>query len=305
VDKSCCVSKPVIKLQHGELCSTHFLDYFEERVFKTINKYRMINRDDKLCVAVSGGKDSLTVLYLVGKYIKKYKMPATIEALCIDEGIANYRGKTITDLREFCKEFNVNLTMTSFQEELGKPLDEAYPKINKDTKKKPCNVCGVWRRYLLNKHAKLLNTTKVITGHNLDDEAQAVVMNLFKANTKLAGRLGPISGVKENSHFIQRVKPLYLCPEKEVRLYAFLKKFKVQWTECPYSQEGYRHDIQEMLNDFENKYKGTKQGIINSFLALLPQLTKEEVVIGNCQSCGEAANKDLCNACQMKEVLNA
>jgi tRNA-5-methyluridine54 2-sulfurtransferase len=302
-----CDKKPVITLQHGDLCKLHFISYFEEKVFKTINKFRMIDRKDNLCVAASGGKDSLTVLYLTHKYLEKYQMKNPLQALVIDEGIRNYRGKTIIDLQQFCDKYEIKLTQASFEKELGRQLDDAYPIINKDSNKKPCNVCGVWRRYLLNKYARTLGTTKVVTGHNLDDEAQAIMMNMFKANTKLAGRLGPISGVKEDDLFIQRVKPLYFCSDKEVRLYTLLKGFKVQFTECPYASEGYRYQIQEMLNDFEYKYKGTKQGIVNSFLALLPLMNESEknLQIGKCQSCNEASNKDICNACEMKEVINA
>ena len=147
-----------------------------------------------------------------------------------------------------------------------------------------------------------------MTGHNLDDEAQAILMNIFKANTKLAGRLGPVSGVQEHDLFIQRVKPLYLCTEKEVKLYTLLKGWKVQFTECPYSHSGYRHHIQEMLNDFEHKYKGTKQGIVQSFLALLPLLQEENSNEGKnkikeCIICKEAANQEKCNACKMKEMI--
>ena len=300
-----CQSKAVITLQHGSLCKTHFIRYFEDKVFKTINKYKMIDRNDKLCIATSGGKDSLTVLYLTKKYLEKYQMNNEIVALAIDEGISNYRKKTLEDLKVFCQKNEVSLKIVSFKEGLGKTLDESYPIINKGTNKKPCNICGVWRRYLLNKYARKLNTTKVITGHNIDDEAQAILMNIFKANTKLAGRLGPVSGVKEHDLFIQRIKPLYFCGEKEVRLYALLNGWQVQFTECPYTHGGYRHHIQELLNEFENKYKGTKQGIVNSFLDILPHLDKQEnEEIKQCTKCNEAANQDLCNACKMQEMIN-
>ncbi|MDP3697984.1 MAG: TIGR00269 family protein [Nanoarchaeota archaeon] len=304
-----CQNSAVIALQHGGLCKNHFIDYFEEKVFKTINKYQLIGRNEKLCVAVSGGKDSLTVLYLTKKYLEKNNLPTNnLIALAVDEGIDNYREKTLVDLKKFCQEHAVPLTIVSFEQELGKTLDKAYPIINKDTNKRPCNVCGVWRRYLLNKHAKKLGADKVITGHNLDDEAQAIIMNMFKANTKLAGRLGPISGLEEHDLFVQRVKPLYFCAEKEVRLYALLQKFQIEFTECPYSKEGYRHHIQEMLNDFEQKYKGTKQGIVNSFLTMLPLLKDQEnqtaeTKIRSCSKCQEASNKDICNACVMKETI--
>lgn len=303
-----CNQKAVIELQHGNLCKNHFINYFEDKVFKTINKYQLIGRNEKLCVAVSGGKDSLTVLYLTKKYLEKNNLPReNLFALAIDEGIDQYREKTLIDLKKFCTEHAVPLTIVSFQQELGKTLDKAYPIINKDTNKRPCNVCGVWRRYLLNKHAKKLGADKVITGHNLDDEAQAIIMNMFKANTTLAARLGPISGVQEHDLFIQRVKPLYFCAEKEVRLYALLQNFQIQFAECPYSKEGYRHHIQEMLNDFEQQYRGTKQGIVNSFLAMLPLLQNQEKKglpsIQQCSKCQEASNKDVCNACLMKEAI--
>lgn len=303
-----CDQKAVIELQHGNLCKNHFISYFEDKVFRTINKFQLMGRNEKVCVAVSGGKDSLTVLYLAKKYLEKNNVPAdNIFALAVDEGIDKYREKTLIDLKKFCAEHAVPLTIVSFEQELGKTLDKAYPIINQDANKKPCNVCGVWRRYLLNKHAKKLGAAKVVTGHNLDDEAQAIVMNLFKANIKLAGRLGPISGVGEHDLFIQRVKPLYFCAEKEVRLYALLKNFQIQFTECPYSKEGYRHHIQEMLNNFEHKYKGTKQGIVNSFLAMLPLLQEKEKQssqeIQQCSRCPEASNKEICNACVMKETI--
>jgi len=105
---------------------------------------------------------------------------------------------------------------------------------------------------------------------------------------------------KELSRFI-------FCSEKEVRLYTLLKKFQVEFTECPYSSTGYRHHVQEMLNDFEYKFKGTKQGIVNSFLDILPLLKEKEK--GNsseiqlCKKCDEPTNKEVCNACTIKEVV--
>ncbi len=303
-----CDQKAVIELQHGGLCKNHFLSYFEEKVFKTINKYELLSRNDVLCVGASGGKDSLTVLYLTKKYLERNNLPTDrLFALAIDEGIHNYREKTLTDLRTFCAEHRIRLEIVSYKEEFGHTLQEAYPIVNKGTNKKPCNVCGVWRRYSLNKYARKLGATKVVTGHNLDDEAQAIVMNLFKANTSLAAHLGPISGVQDHDLFVRRVKPLYLCPEKETRLYALLRGFQVQFTECPYAREGYRSQIQEMLNEFEAKYKGTKQGIVNSFLELLPLLKEKEAkgteTVQQCKECGEPAHGDICNSCKIVEVL--
>ncbi len=299
-----CGRKAVIKLQHGALCRLHFLDYFENKVFQTISRYQLIGRDDRVCVAASGGKDSLTALYLVKKYLESCGASGKMWALAIDEGIKNYRTKTLKNLRKFCREQQIPLQVISMKKELGYSLDETH---QRDVDQKPCHLCGVWRRYLLNLHAKKKKATKLITGHNLDDEAQAIVMNLFKANSKLAAHLGPKTGVREIDFFVQRVKPLYFCTEKETKLYAFLKRFQVDFAECPYAREGYRMHILEMLNDFENKYPGTKQGIISSFLALSPLMKEHEKSKGEkihpCKNCGEAAQHEVCQACQLREML--
>lgn len=303
-----CEKKAVIVLQHSGLCESHFLSYFEEKVEKTINKFRLIDRGDTLCVAASGGKDSLTVLYLTKKYLLRHQMPNRLFALSIDEGIKNYRKSTLTDLKKFCKKHDIELHIVAAKEEFGYTLDQAAPKIKKLQQKKACNICGVWRRFLLNKYAKKLGATKVITGHNLDDEAQVVLMNIFKANTSLTAHLGPKSGVEEHEQFASRVKPLYFCTEKETRLYALLKKFEVDFTECPNAQEGLRAYVRDMLNDAESKYPGTKQGIINSFLDIMPLVKEREMKkpqrVNICTRCGEPTNNDVCNACKIKEALD-
>lgn len=307
-----CEGKAIIELQHGKLCKRHFISYFENKVLKTIQKYNLISRDDVICVAASGGKDSLTVLYLVKQYLKKYNMDTSkLKALVIDEGIADYRDKTIEDLKKFCAEENVELIVTSFKEHLGATLDDAFPKVNKITGKKPCNICGVWRRYLLNKYAKKLNATKLVTGHNLDDESQAIMMNMCKANVSLSAKLGPMSGISEHQGFIRRIKPLYFCSEKETRLYSFLKQWKVEYTECPNVVQSYRAEIRDALNMLEEKYPGTKHGIVKSFLDMLPLLKERELSKGEecskpglCEVCSEPSSTKECNACKIKKILN-
>jgi len=273
-----------------------------------IKKYRLINRDDIVAVACSGGKDSQTALHLVKKYLVKENLPTkNLVALSIDEGIKSYRDKTLKDLQKLCQQEQVQLKLISAKKILGYSLDAALKKVKqKKLHYKPCHLCGVWRRYLLNKAARELGATKVITGHNLDDEAQVILMNWFKANTSLAAHLGPISGTQEHAQFVPRVKPLYFCTEKETKLYSFLKKFPVGFQECPYAEEGYRAHIRDMLNEFEQKYPGTKQGIINSFLDILPLLktAASREPISSCTVCHEPANQKVCNACKILGELN-
>ena len=304
-----CQKKAIIDLQHGSLCSPHFLHYFEEKVFKTIKKYRLFEKEDKVCVAASGGKDSTAALYLVKKYFQEhFQLEENVFALLIDEGIEMHRNESKINLEQFCKKENVPLEILKVQDYFSTTLDKIAPTL-REAGKKPCTVCGVWRRYLLNKKARELGATKVVTGHNLDDEAQAIIMNTFKANTTLTANLGPISGTKEHPLFVQRVKPLFFCTNEEIEIYTKVKEWTLDYCNCIYSGEGYRSQVKKMLNEFEEKYPGTKQGIIKSYLELLPILKeklhqdKERGEIQICQNCGEPANSGMCNACKLVKEL--
>lgn len=289
----CCDKNPAIKTNRN-FCKRCFLQYIEKKIAKTIRKYDLINRKDRIACCTSGGKDSTVMLYLINKHFKN------VFALAIDEGIKGYREKTLADLKKFCKKHKIKLYVFSFEKEFGYSLDQ----IAKKLKTKPCTLCGVLRRYLLNKKAKELKATKLVTGHNLDDEAQSILMNQFRRNMALSARLGPKTGVTTDKRFIQRVKPLYFCTEKETASYAFLQEFLDKFNECPYVSEAFRADVRDMLNKLEGKYPGIKNSIVNSFLEILPLLKKKyHGKIGSCENCSEPSAKELCRACEILEKL--
>lgn len=304
-----CSKKAAINLQHGGLCKLHFLNYFEEKIFKTIKRFKLIDHKDVVCVAASGGKDSTAALYLIKRYFKKNDLPLeNFFALLIDEGIKQHRNESLRNLEKFCKKEEIRLEMVQVKDNFSTTIDKSAPKLRK-LGKKPCTVCGVWRRYLLNKYAREEGATKLVTGHNLDDEAQSIIMNIFKANTTLSANLGPISGIKKHRLFVQRIKPLFMCTNEEVELYTKIKGWTLDYCNCLYAEEGYRAHVKQMLNEFEDKYHGTKQGIIKFYLDLLPTL-KEKLLkeafrgeIQICKECGEPANKEICNACKLVKEL--
>ena len=159
-------------------------------------------------------------------------------------------------------------------------------------------ICGILRRYILNKKAKELKATLLVTGHNQDDEAQNIIMNIFQNHVEVLPRLGPKTGLSQIKGFIPRVKPLYFCTEKETKLYSKLNNFPVKYEKCPCRSEAYRKDIAEMLDKFEEHHKATKSSIIRSFLELLPTLKKEfKGKARICKKCGEPSARDICNAC--------
>jgi len=289
--KQCCEKNPVITLHSGDkLCKECFLTYFEKKVRKTIRTYGLIGKKEKILVAVSGGKDR----------------NVSIEAYHVNLEVGEYSKNNLKNITDFCKRNKIKLHKTSFRKEFGYSV--CYIKDilkKKGINLKSCTICGVLRRYLINREARKLKATKVVTGHNLDDEAQNVVMNIFRNNIVLLPRLGPKTGVIESKKFIPRIKPLYFCLEDEVKLYSKLMEFEVVYEKCPCSVDAYRRSIRNMLNEFEEKYKGTKNSIISSFLGLLPSLRerKKEGELRFCSKCGEVSMDKLCAACKILEAL--
>lgn len=303
--KKCCKTKPVITLYSGDkLCKNCFIRYFEKKVRKTIRKYSLIGKKEKLLVACSGGKDSTVVLYLLDKIIKNKNVK--IEAYHVNLHLGEYSKKNLRNIINFCKKHKIKLHKADFRKGFGYSVCYMRDILKeKDIILRSCTICGVLRRYLINKEARKLKATKVVTGHNLDDEVQNVVMNIFRNNVAVLPRLGPKTGLIEHKKFIQRVKPLYFCSEDEVKLYSKLMKFELVYERCPCSVDSYRRSIRKMLNDFEKKYKGTKNSIISSFLRLLPVLKKENVKeeLKFCKKCGEVSMDELCAACKILEKL--
>jgi uncharacterized protein (TIGR00269 family) len=170
---------------------------------------------------------------------------------------------------------------------------------------RPCSICGTFRRYLLNKKSRELKLTKLATGHNLDDECQSILMNQFRNDTQASARLGPKTGILQNEKFVQRIKPLYLCTEKEVTTYAFINGLLDNFVECPNAVHSFRAQVRDTLNDLENKFPGTKYSIVNSFLQILPYLKEKfkDGIIKICKNCNEPSSNDICNACIYLERL--
>lgn len=269
----------------------------EQKVKKTIEKYGLISKNNKVLAACSGGKDSTTLLYILNKL--GYKP----EAITIDALIGNYTKKNLKNIKNFCKENSIKLHIISFRSEFGASL--CYLKsvlAGKGVKLGSCTICGVLRRYLLNKYARKLKASVIATGHNMDDEAQSVLMNLFKNNIELLARLGPKTGISNFKNFVPRIKPLYFVSEKEVKDYSKKMKFPVNYSACPCRVDAYRNHIRKLLDNYEKVNVDVKKNIINSFLKVLPKLKERFKTIEKplyCRSCREPSKKDICMTCQI------
>lgn len=277
---------------------------------RTIRKYGMIERNDRIAIGVSGGKDSITLMYLLKK-ITENRPNIELIVVTIDEGIKGYRNESIPIAQKNAKELEIEHKIVSFKEIIGYGLDEllqvAETKVVKTKRKRlrACAYCGVFRRSILNKMARELGASKVATGHNLDDDIQAILMNLMRADIEKESRLGPKTEPR-HSKLVARIKPLREVPEREVALYALLNGIEVHLEECPYAGESFRQVIRNWLNETEVKYPGTKFSILRGFDKLLPILKERfgHPVLNNCSMCGEPTQYKVCKACELLRGLN-
>jgi uncharacterized protein (TIGR00269 family) len=264
----------------------------EKIIKETIKKYQLFDKKDKILVALSGGKDSATVLYFLGKF--GYK----VEALHIDLKIGSYSEKCLEKCKELCKNLNIKLHLLDVSDEFGCRMCYIRSKVQSKQKVSNCLVCGVIKKVMLNKKARELKVNKIATGHNLDDEAQMVIMNLLKGNLELGLNSGPRTGILKDKKFVARVKPLFFVPEKEILKFSKKMNLPVIYDKCACGISSYRIRTRGFFKNIDSK---TKQNIINNFLNIADKMKEkvEKSRIIYCKLCGEPARNEICKKCKL------
>lgn len=292
-----------------KLCAKCFSDSIENKVRATISEYNMFQHDDKIMLAVSGGKDSVTMLHILTKLVGEFPKSA-ICAVTVDEGIEGYRDEALKLAAKNCRKLSIEHTITSFKELLGIRLDELIKAIREtrgEDKRglSPCAYCGVLRRRVLNIAAREAGVDKLATAHNLDDETQTILLNILHGESRRIVRVKPVSE-KRHPKLVQRVKPLCEIPEKEIAFYAYQRQTTFQSIPCPYASTALRSDIRLILNRMEEKHAGMKYTLFRSIEKIRPALEKAfvETKLRECKLCGEPTVSDICKPCQILETLD-
>src|SRR3990172_8644377 len=267
------------KYSNAHLCKLHFIEDVERKIKRDIRKFKMVERGDRIAIALSGGKDSIVLLYVLHKIFQDRK-DLELCAITIDEGIIGYRENTIEHAIKLTGDLGIPHTIRSFWEGFGVTLDE----LTTRKEHAACTLCGVLRKNILNKTAREHGADKLAIGHNLDDEAQTILMNYLRGDMDRLKRMLP--GVVQPG-LVMRIKPLRSIPEKEVALYAFLNDLPVSADECPYAGEALRNEIREIVNNYEVKHPGTKYSLLGGFEEISKELKPPESKITMCNICGE------------------
>ncbi|MCS7128453.1 MAG: TIGR00269 family protein [Sulfolobales archaeon] len=303
---SICSKQAIYVIKSGglALCKKHFLEYFDRKVRRTIRKNKLFRKNEHIVIAVSGGKDSLSLLHYTVNLSKRARMGWRITALTIDEGISGYRDYTIKRVEELSSSLGVELKIASFKDYFGYTLDEVV-KISgeRGLPYLPCTYCGVFRRYLLNRVAREISGTVLATAHHLDDVVQTYLINIFNNNWSNIHKLTP-SLTSIHKLFVRRVKPFYEVLEKETTLYAILNGlYPSERTECPYAPLSFRWQVRRVLNYLEESRPGLKYSTMKSLMEAtsLKNVASSEAM--TCIVCGEPSSHEVCKACQLRAEL--
>lgn len=261
----------------------------EKKVAETIKKYKLTRKKDKVVVALSGGKDSTSVLYILKK------LGYNVHGLMIDLYLGEWSNIHKEKMEKFCAELGVSLAVVDLKKEIGQGICFIKAVLAKKKGLSGCTVCGIVKRWIMNRWARKLGADVLVTGHNLDDEAQNVFMNYLKGNVMLGAGMGPATGSKMEG-FVQRVKPLFFVPEGEVLKYAKGKKFDILYDRCPCAFGTYRVDtrgwMRESLTDEE------KLDVVEGFRGKMRGV-KSEGEAHKCEVCGEVSRGRVCNYCEI------
>ena len=287
------------------LCRKCFVESVEEKTRATIAKYQMFRFDDRIAVAVSGGKDSVGLLHALVK-IESRHPKARLVAVTVDEGISGYRDEALNVAAENCEKLGVEHCLVSFKEVFGFTFDQMVNRLEDedDVKLTPCAYCGVLRRKALNAAARRIGADKVATAHTLDDETQTFLLNILHGDVLRIAKEKPVTD-EAHPKLVRRIKPFCEIPERETAMYAYVKGIRFQSTRCPYASEALRNDARAMLNMMEEKHPGIKFTIFKSIEKIRPALeeTAKNEGLGECIECGEPTSERICRACQLRRQM--
>jgi len=303
-----CGAAAAINMRHHRLalCGNHFLEWVPEQTQRAIERYRMFAPTDRVLVAVSGGKDSLglwDVLVRLG-----YSAEGVYIGLGIDGGVG-YSNQSLARCRAFAEAHDLTLHTVDVPAELGAGIPEAA-RLTHRGQQKPCSVCGLAKRHIMNRVALEGAFDVLATGHNLDDEVAVLFGNTLAWATGYLARQGP--ALEARPGFARKVKPFCRLQERETAAYALLRRIDYVYDECPHAEGSTNLVHKDLLNRLEAERPGAKLSFYLSFLRAresgtlaLPEAAQPNSELHACTTCGQPTSAPgECTYCRTKRRVS-
>ena len=285
------------------LCAAHFVEWVLNMVRRAIQKQSMFGPDDRILVAVSGGKDSLSLWDIL------IRLGYRTEGLYIHLGIEHesYSDLSQRKVEDFCAEHeDVPFRVVNVAETYGKGVPEL-----RHTRRglRVCSACGLVKRHIMNQVAYEEGFAAIATGHNLDDEAATLMQNVLHWQTDYLARQAPVLP-ESDFGLARKVKPLCFLYERETAAYALVREISFVEQECPFAARAKTIYYKKILNQLEHASPGTKAQFYRHFIQVKEQgdiqFPKPEPnspeAPHTCSRCGQPTlAPDLCSFCRLWE----
>jgi len=281
------------------LCDEHYLEWFPEQVERAIGRHKMFARDDKVLVAISGGKDSRALWdVLLGL---DYRAEGLYIGLGIDGGFG-YSDLSLEKIEGFMA---TRPEAVLHKVDIPQAYGESIPQVAARKQRgqgKPCAVCGLIKRYVMNRVASEGRFDVLATGHNLDDEAAVLFGNTLHWQVGYLARQAPV--LEERDGLARKVKPLCRLYEREAAAYTLIKGIDYIYDECPHAVGATTNRYKELLNQLELDSPGAKLQFYLSFLKAKEQglfePATEQTALHPCENCGQPTTAPgLCTFCRL------
>lgn len=217
---------------------------------KAAQQYEMLSNGDKIAVGISGGKDSLTLLYGLVRLRDIMKIDCEIVGVTVDSGF----GDDFSEVNEFCRSIGVEYHI------IPTHIKEIVFDIRHE--KSPCSLCARMRRGALTDYARKINCNKLALGHNQDDVLETFMMNLLTE-----GRIGcflPVTLLEDKELTI--IRPLVFAPEKNVRRASRELNLPVVKSGCEMDGKTNRQRTKELLTTLDKLSHGAKMRIFGAIM---------------------------------------
>lgn len=272
------------KVYRVTLCEECYERFYVNLVSRSIKKYGIFKKSERILACVSGGKDSTAMAYALKM------LGYNFELFHINLGIDNYSRESLKAVEDLSQELDVTLNVANLE-------DYGYT-INDVSRKKVCSVCGIVKRYLMNKFARENGFDVVATAHTCEDIILFFIKNILSGNVEYVAKLKP--RVEGFDKLVAKAKPLFERTEKENATLVLALNLPFTPLECPHAPQ----DVwKEIIYDIELKKRGFKQNFVRGIVRLAEAIKPEEWSVKYCRICGEISNDDVCSFCKIREAV--
>ena len=295
-----CRAPAVIDLprHNANFCAEHLLQLCRRQFSKAVEDHSMFGPDDRLLVAVSGGKDSLAVWDLL------VEAGYRADGFYVGLGIGEYSDDSAGYVRRFAEERGLELLTVDLRQEYGYDI----PTAASATRRVPCSACGLSKRHLFDKAARDGGYDAVVTGHNLDDEAAVLLGNTLRWDVDYLARQLPV--LPATNGFPKKCKPLVRLTERETAAWCLIRGIDYLVEECPIAA-GNRHlHYKDVLNTIERESPSSKWAFYLNFVEKMAPLLADHSAaaagdLNVCERCGAPTTNDVCAFCHLVETAGA